>query len=37
MNTVLYQELARYNRLLAIIRSTLNNVSKGMNHHRTAF
>jgi dynein heavy chain len=30
MNTVLYQELARYNRLLAIIRTTLNNVAKGM-------
>ena len=30
MNTVLFQELARYNRLLAIIKSTLINVQKGM-------
>jgi dynein heavy chain len=30
MNTVLIQELARYNRLLAIVRSTMQNVQKAM-------
>jgi dynein heavy chain len=30
MNTVLIQELARYNRLLVIIRSTMQNVQKAM-------